>query len=220
MVPVVRFPVTKTRPRSGSGFTLVELLVVVSIIATLAAILLPVVAQVREAARATTCRSNTRQLLTAFNTYTQDYDEVMPLGGFAQGTTIYQLPANLNSYVRSGQLWKCPTDPIADDIYDGSTGDYLVSYGYNYVPLAGRPLAAVPKPVETLVFADTNNLAIYPGGAIARHNGMAVAGFLDGHVQAMRKNVLERRINTADGEGNPATCSTVMHDCWFYWNLK
>jgi prepilin-type N-terminal cleavage/methylation domain-containing protein len=42
------------------GFTLIELLVVIAIIAILAAILFPVFARAREAARATSCRSNLR----------------------------------------------------------------------------------------------------------------------------------------------------------------
>ena len=45
-----------------SGFTLVELLVVIAIIAILAAILFPVFAKVRAKARATTCASHMRQV--------------------------------------------------------------------------------------------------------------------------------------------------------------
>jgi prepilin-type N-terminal cleavage/methylation domain-containing protein len=47
------------------AFTLIELLVVIAIIAILAAILFPVFAQAKEAAKRTQCLSNTKQTATA-----------------------------------------------------------------------------------------------------------------------------------------------------------
>jgi len=60
------------------GFTLIELLVVIAIIAILAAILFPVFARAREAARKTTCVSNLNQCMKAILMYIQDYDERFP----------------------------------------------------------------------------------------------------------------------------------------------
>jgi prepilin-type N-terminal cleavage/methylation domain-containing protein/prepilin-type processing-associated H-X9-DG protein len=64
--------------RLRSGFTLIELLVVIAIIAILAAILFPVFARAREAARRTACMSNMKQLGMGVLMYVQDYDERMP----------------------------------------------------------------------------------------------------------------------------------------------
>lgn len=57
------------------AFTLIELLVVIAIIAILAAILFPVFAQAKSAAKATTTLSNTRQITLATMMYAGDYDD-------------------------------------------------------------------------------------------------------------------------------------------------
>jgi prepilin-type N-terminal cleavage/methylation domain-containing protein/prepilin-type processing-associated H-X9-DG protein len=59
-----------------AGFTLIELLVVIAIVAIIAAILFPVFSKAREAARATSCRSNLRQIGAALAMYREDYDEI------------------------------------------------------------------------------------------------------------------------------------------------
>ena len=69
--------------RSGSrrrsvGFTLAEILIVISIIALLTAILLPVFQQARRKATQQTCASNLRQHIIGLRAYVQDYDEEWP----------------------------------------------------------------------------------------------------------------------------------------------
>ena len=62
------------------AFTLIELLVVIAIIAILAAILFPVFAQAKEAAKKTADLSNHKQVTLAFMQYLPDNDDVFPLG--------------------------------------------------------------------------------------------------------------------------------------------
>ena len=64
--------------RKKSGFTLIELLVVIAIIAILAAILFPVFARAREAARKATCQSNMKECAIALQQYWNDYDATIP----------------------------------------------------------------------------------------------------------------------------------------------
>lgn len=67
-------PAHATRP-GAAGFTLIELLVVIAIVAILAAMLLPTVGMVQDAARSARCQSNLRQIAMAFDAYAQDWDQ-------------------------------------------------------------------------------------------------------------------------------------------------
>lgn len=67
------------KSRLGSAFTLIELLVVVAIIAILAAILFPVMAQAKIAAKKLTCLSNVKQLGAGTLLYASDFEDSLPL---------------------------------------------------------------------------------------------------------------------------------------------
>ncbi|HIE52227.1 MAG TPA: prepilin-type N-terminal cleavage/methylation domain-containing protein [Armatimonadetes bacterium] len=62
------------------GFTLVEVLVVLTILAVLAALLFPALAGARESGRQIRCLANLRQLGGAIYLYLQDYDQKFPYG--------------------------------------------------------------------------------------------------------------------------------------------
>ena len=71
--------------RKNSGYTLVELLIVIAMLALMAAMLFPVFAQARAKARTTVCASNLRQIGQAMAMYAPDYDGVVPLWGRPRG---------------------------------------------------------------------------------------------------------------------------------------
>jgi len=81
--------------REKRGFTLIELLVVIAIIAILAAILFPVFARAREAARKATCISNVKQITLAAIMYAQDYDEVLPYCSCSAGNAQSAHPVDI-----------------------------------------------------------------------------------------------------------------------------
>src|SRR4051794_6200959 len=94
--------------KSGNrtGFTLIELLVVIAIIAILAAILFPVFAQAREAARKTTCLSNCKQLGAALMQYCQDYDETIVLNSYGSDASWADM---LQPYIKNDGILVCPS---------------------------------------------------------------------------------------------------------------
>jgi prepilin-type N-terminal cleavage/methylation domain-containing protein/prepilin-type processing-associated H-X9-DG protein len=103
------------------GFTLIELLVVIAIIAILAAILFPVFAQAREAARKTTCLSNCKQLGAALMQYCQDYDETIVLNSY--GSEAYWADM-LQPYVKNLGILTCPS---STKVTSGTTQDAWVT---------------------------------------------------------------------------------------------
>lgn len=108
------------------GFTLIELMIVIAIIAILAAVLVPNFMRAREASRLTACKSNLKSLSTAVETYSNDYDGMYP-GGTQGSTDITEIgkypdgPGSepgktlVNDYV--GKKMVCPTARDTNYVY-------------------------------------------------------------------------------------------------------
>ena len=90
------------------AFTLIELLVVIAIIAILAAILFPVFAQAKEAAKKTVDLSNMKQIGTGFLLYAGDFDDKFPLTSFPHANDSWAI--RCQPYVRSWDLFRSPGD--------------------------------------------------------------------------------------------------------------
>src|SRR5262245_41035860 len=97
------------RRRLHPAFTLVELLVVITIIAVLIAILLPAIEGARSQAKLVLCRGNMRQVFVGDITYQDDFRQWMPLQ--AEGEFCFRLPDDtlkFRDYWNDRVSW-CPT---------------------------------------------------------------------------------------------------------------
>ena len=207
-------PKTSKIGRNRNGFTLVEILVVVGIIALLAAISLAVFARVKNSARTTSCQSNLRQIGLAMQLYTADARGLYP--------AYSDVPPNctwvdaLLPYVKSGEIFNCPAAP--DEIYKPGCGvsesdgtelrDFNGSYVLN-VPDAARTVSTnrVRFPDRFIVVFDGQSSSLQfasPNegtGLIApesqpgnfRHDGRLNALFADGHVRKLAAEKVSKR---------------------------
>lgn len=99
--------------KRATAFTLVELLVVISIIALLIAILLPSLKRAREQAKDTVCRSSMHQLGLNVLYYTEDNRSRLPyIVGEGAGNTApyrqYQIVFRFWPYMKQLELFRCP----------------------------------------------------------------------------------------------------------------
>ncbi len=115
-----------------SAFTLIELLVVIAIIAILAAILFPVFAQAKRAAKGSVAISGAKQLALAEIMYSNDSDDLLPLTVSFDALSWNAHPWTFlcQPYMKSWQLLLDPTGPITPDrLADDNAGTGWALYG-------------------------------------------------------------------------------------------
>jgi len=204
--------------RSRKAFTLIELLVVIAIIAILAAILFPVFAQAKEAAKDAATLSNVKQLGLAQLMYGSDNDDAFPLfyeRGWVTDSTgsLVDGPwqATTRPYVKSMQLYFHPKGPT---IAQSDTQRWIKEVQYfGVVPRA----AALVNNSNGLIFANgwwTNNTDAYidgpyGAGVAANYNntlGGGVASKTQSSIQEISENIMIAEGTSYDfGWGRNAT---------------
>lgn len=152
--------------RRRPAFTLVELLVVVSIIALLLGILVPALSKARGAAEAIQCLAHTRTIALVMQMYADD-DPRHFYPAARMPMTDTGLPTWMDltrSYVEQLDVYRCPTD--RSDTWDADMMPRLVSYGINayftpnHPPYRGITPTQVINPTQTVIAAELiENLA-------------------------------------------------------------
>ncbi len=103
----------------NKAFTLIELLVVIAIIAILAAILFPVFAQAKVAAKKTQDLSNIKQMGTALQLYASDHDDRTPQYLWPE---FYTISARLNVYVKNKDIFRSGSSRFREGSYNFKQG--------------------------------------------------------------------------------------------------
>ena len=134
--------------RSNHGFTLVELLVVITIIGILMALIIPAVNSVKEQGRQTTCMNNQMQIAKAMVAYESAKNHLPGVINMTSGGVQYTWVEALFPYLDRSDLWNtvssggtlqtlvgfrvaiCPNDPYLVDP-TATTFQALLSYGVN-----------------------------------------------------------------------------------------
>jgi len=131
-MPVV-LHLRKDRQAKSAGFTLVEMLVVITIASLLSALLLPALSTAREKSKRTVCKSNIRELLIATENYADQNLDVLPSS--ADNSGLYHSVilsddtfSNLVLLAGSSNIFYCPN--IVFGGTPSSVPQHTIKYGY------------------------------------------------------------------------------------------
>ena len=193
--------------RRRKGFTLVELLVVISIIALLLSILLPALNKAKEQAKLSVCMSNIKQLGYTFKVYMDDNEYRFPLddagwfsggeGEFGYGGADAHIMTGppdaeerlLYPYAKSFDIFTCPADKgqnlssssLGQSGYWKPTTFFAVgnSYRYNFY-IWGNPTVKPEADFELGIAGKKENWVPHPSRYILLHEPPALKWNFEG----------------------------------------
>ncbi len=163
------------------AFTLIELLVVIAIIAILAAILFPVFARAKAAAKKTACLSNLKQIGTSVMMYCNDYDgfyhksistttayvnAVPATNGFGANKNLRAYtnwPWFYGPYVKNVNVFDCPVSPDGPEQLTKTNWTNDGNYGFNYDGLV-RPVNEPNSMNETALPDSSSVYMVFDSG--------------------------------------------------------
>jgi prepilin-type N-terminal cleavage/methylation domain-containing protein len=159
----------KSNPRAAEGFTLVELLVVVAVIAILAALLLPVLSTARGKARRATCLNNLRQINLGVRMYSDDSHDASPSPGPAAATNtanVSSLYAGYKELIKGYVGVKGESSP-RDKLFACPADGFFPNFVTNGPP----PMRYVHESFHDLAFSGHSSYLFNGGDNVTRHFG-------------------------------------------------
>jgi len=179
----------RTDLKPAKGFSLLELLFVIAVIAVLAALLLPAIGRARATAQRTACMNNLRQINLGVRMYADDSSDAFPPPKINFPPDAFTAYTKLmKSYLgmtgassERAKLFACPADTFYYDYNDRVSQSlhlqpryYYSSYAFNggnfptgtsHVPrwpgIAGRKLSSIKDPLRTVLVAEFAALGPY-----------------------------------------------------------
>ena len=200
------------------AFTLIELLVVISVIALLIGILLSALGAAREAARASVCLSQIRQVLTATHLYTGDYDgQLPPHNGFDDRLSD---PGDPGKGANVSWCWAQIAGDPEFALKNGTVSRYL----QDATAIAGCPSYATPE--SFYGFAALFGIAL-PAEVHYGYNGRLLGTQPGGPGSAAWKPYRIESIRDAtgtvlfaDGGVDPTNLGSPAEAVWPQWELQ
>lgn len=128
--------------RVNKKFTMLELLIVITIIVILASLLLPSLQKAKQRGQDLACRGNLKQMGLAAAVYTSDYNDwtvcAMPGGNNANG--MWAKMFNDFGYINTKSTFKCPAEPVFEFTLS------RVNYGLNFYTFGAWTTHTYAKP--------------------------------------------------------------------------